>query len=88
MPRGKERRLVSEPAEAQDTPDDEPPVDETPDDETSAAQDLTSPADEVSSSADEEVTVKPRRRRNFLRRGKKDPQVDAGEETATEKKRR
>ena len=70
--------LQAESAEEQTAPEaDEATVDERTSDEPSAAIELTS-------SVAEEPTAKPRRRRNFLRRKKNQPEVAATEEVVTE----
>ena len=90
MPRGKlQRALQAESDEPQvvepeaDTPEaDTPEADEAPTDETTL--DEPSEAVELTSSAAEEPTVKPRRRWHLVRRKKNEPEATATEEVATE----
>ena len=95
MPRGKlQRALQAESDEPQvvepeadtpeaDTPEaDTPEADEAPTDETTL--DEPSEAVELTSSAAEEPTVKPRRRWHLLRRKKNEPEATATEEVAAE----
>ena len=85
MPRGKlQRALQAESDEPQvvETEADTPEADEAPTDETTL--DEPSEAVELTSSAAEEPTVKPRRRWNLLRRKKNEPEATATEEVATE----